>query len=47
LYAVMSRPTGLSSLTCVTIIDTIILHIHTKDAYSYDTYDAYLHHDGG
>jgi hypothetical protein len=24
--------------TCITIIDTIILHIHTNDAYIFDTY---------
>jgi hypothetical protein len=32
---------GKSSLTCITIIDTIILHIHTNDAYIFDTYDTY------
>jgi hypothetical protein len=25
-------------VTCITIIDTIILHIHTNDAYIFDTY---------
>jgi hypothetical protein len=28
----------LAHVTCITIIDTIILHIHTKDAYNCDTY---------
>jgi Na+-translocating ferredoxin:NAD+ oxidoreductase RnfE subunit len=25
-------------ILCITIIDTIILHTHTNDAYTYDTY---------
>jgi hypothetical protein len=31
-----------SSIICITIIDTIILYIYTNDAYTYDTYDTYL-----
>jgi hypothetical protein len=27
-------------VTCITIIDTIILTNYTNDAYTYDTYDA-------
>jgi hypothetical protein len=26
------------AVTCITIIDTFILHIHTNDAYYYDTH---------
>jgi hypothetical protein len=32
----------LLGVTCITIIDTLILHTHTKHAYIFDTYDTYL-----
>jgi magnesium-transporting ATPase (P-type) len=35
-------PPYLSARLCITIIDTLIMHIHTNDAYYYDTYRRVL-----
>jgi hypothetical protein len=33
-----ASPTHTQGYVCITIIDTIILHIHTNDAYIFDTF---------
>jgi hypothetical protein len=46
IWAYATYPLGGSCGSCITIIDTIILHIHTNDAYYYDNdiwaYATYL-----
>jgi hypothetical protein len=46
-YTPLSAAGGAPSVTCIIIIDTLVLNIHTNNAYTYDTHTPLSAAGGG